>query len=463
LRKSSAFKIGNWYKYLGIFLNNFLMIRKVVQMIIPLTFLSLVQTDKMSQLSLLAETLIGSEIVKLGNEISVRVSKGEKIYNYTIGDFDPAIFPIPKQLEEGIISAYNQKYTNYPPGDGLRELRQSVLEFMKEWQGLDYEMDEVLIASGGRPLIYTLFRTIVDEDDKVIYAVPSWNNNHYAHMNWGKHCVIDALPENNFMPTAADIAPHLPGASLLCLCTPQNPTGTTLSKSELEKICDLVLEENSRRGEKEKKLFIMFDQMYWTLTYGDTVHYNPVSLRPEMKAYTVFVDGISKAFAATGVRVGWSLGPAKVINKMKALLSHIGAWSPMAEQKATASFLKDPAAIREYLGNFKKEIEERLQLIYRGMQGLKEKGYPVDAVTPQAAIYLTIKLDLTGKSADKLIETQEDVTNYILSEAKLAVVPFYAFGADRNSPWYRLSVGTCKKEELSEMLQGLEEALKRLN
>ena len=417
----------------------------------------------MSQLSLLAETLIGSEIVKLGNEISVRVSNGEKIYNYTIGDFDPAIFPIPKQLEEGIISAYNQKHTNYPPGDGLRELRQSVLDFLKEWLGLDYGMDEVLIASGGRPLIYTLFRTIVDEDDKVIYAVPSWNNNHYTHMNWGKHCMIDALPENNFMPTAADIAPHLPGASLLCLCTPQNPTGTTLGKTELEKICDLVLEENSRRGEKEKKLFVMFDQMYWTLTYGDTVHYNPVSLRPQMKAYTVFVDGISKAFAATGVRVGWSLGPAKIINKMKALLSHIGAWSPMAEQKATASFLKNPEAIRDYLGNFRREIEERLQFIYSGLQRLKEKGYPVDAVAPQAAIYLTVKLDLTGKSAGKLIETQEDVTNYILSEAKLAVVPFYAFGADRNSPWYRLSVGTCKKEELSEMLHGLEQALGKLS
>jgi aspartate aminotransferase len=98
------------------------------------------------------------------------------------------------------------------------------------------------------------------------------------------------------------------------------------------------------------------------------------------------------------------------------------------------------------------------------MKALKEKGFPVDAVTPQAAIYLTLKLDLVGKrTPEKVLENQEDVTDYILCEAKLAVVPFYAFGADRKSPWYRLSVGTCKKEDLAEMLNGLEQALMRLS
>jgi aspartate aminotransferase len=417
----------------------------------------------MSQLSLLAESLIGSEIVKLGNEISSRISKGEKIYNYTIGDFDPSIFPIPKDLEDNIVNAYRKHYTNYPPADGIKELRQAVIDFIKDGLGIEYALNEILIASGGRPLIYTIFRTVVDEEDKVIYAVPSWNNNHYVHMNWGRHCVIDALPENNFMPTAADIALHLKGASLLCLCTPQNPTGTTLDENELAKICDLVLEENNSRGEKEKKLYVMFDQMYWTLCYEDVQHHTPVGLRPEMKNYTIFVDGISKAFAATGVRVGWAMGPERVIGKMKAFLTHIGAWSPLAEQKATASFLKNNEAISGFLKEFKSELQERLNLIYEGFQCLKSKGLNVDAVTPKAAIYLTIKFDLVGKKAgSNKLNNQADVAAYILSEAKLAVVPFFAFGADRDSPWYRLSVGTCKKEEISEMLAGLEEALIRL-
>lgn len=417
------------------------------------------------KLSHLAETLVGSEIVKLGNAISERVRNGEKIYNFTIGDFDPNIFPIPKELENEIIEAYKNHYTNYPPADGIAELRNAVSAFLKDWQGLEYANNEILIASGGRPLLYTIFRTLVDNGDKVIYATPSWNNNHYVHMNGGVHCVLEALPENNFMPLAADIAPHLSGATLLCLCSPQNPTGTTLLKEELEKICDLVIEENKKRRGGEKKLYVLYDQMYWILTYGTTQHYNPVSLRHEMKEYTLFVDGISKAFAATGVRVGWSLGPAYIIEKMKAILSHLGAWSPMAEQKATAIYLSQKESIQNYLVHFKAELEERLRRIYEGFIGLKNEGFAVDAVYPQAAIYLTVKFGLVGKKqkAEKVLENQSQVTDYLLSEGKLAVVPFYAFGAVRESPWYRLSVGTCKKEEINEMFVQLKEALSKLN
>ncbi|MDE3234448.1 MAG: pyridoxal phosphate-dependent aminotransferase [Bacteroidota bacterium] len=415
------------------------------------------------KLSHLAETLIGSEIVKLGNAINDRIRNGEKIYNYTIGDFDPQIFPIPQELEDLVVESYRKHFTSYPPADGNLDLRQSVSRFIKEREGLDYAVNEIQIASGGRPLIYTLFKAIVDKGDKVIYGVPSWNNNHYVHMTDAVHCVIQCSRENDFMPTPEDIASHIKGASLLCLCTPQNPTGTTLSKESLEKICDLVIEENNNRAANEKKLYVMFDQMYWTLTYGTTEHYNPVSLRPEMKQYTIFIDGISKAFAATGVRVGWALGPITVIAKMKAILSHVGAWAPMAEQKAVAHYLLQNENITAYFNQFKTALEQRLHAIYNGFISLKEKGFSVDAIAPQAAIYLTVKIDLTGKTAyGKLLATQADVTDYILSEAKLAIVPFHAFGADKNSPWYRLSVGTCKIEEVDEMIAKLQKALQQV-
>ncbi len=415
-------------------------------------------------LSHLAGSLVGSEIVKLGNAISERIRNGEKIYNFTIGDFDPSIFPIPKELEEGIIESYRQHNTSYPAAEGVLDLRTAVSQFIKEWEGIEYSSNEIQIASGGRPLIYTVFKAIVDKGDKVIYGVPSWNNNHYAHMTDAEHCVIECSPENNFMPTPEDIRANIKGATLICICTPQNPTGTTLSENALAAICDLIIEENKQRGDHEKKLYLMFDQMYWTLTFGDTVHYNPISLRPAMKPYTIFIDGISKVFAATGVRVGWALGPETVISKMKAILSHLGAWAPMAEQKAVAKYLVQKDAIAGYLVHFKAEVEERLRRIHDGFIALKEKGYSVDSVSPQAAIYLTIKINLTGKTTaeGKKLETQQDVTSYILGEAKLAVVPFSAFGAGSDSSWYRLSVGTCKKEEIPEMLGKLEDALGRL-
>jgi aspartate aminotransferase len=405
--------------------------------------------------------LIGSEIVRLGGEIKEKIKSGEKIYNFTIGDFDSAIFPIPKQLEQEIINAYQNKLTTYPPADGILALRESVSKFIKEREGLDFSTNEILIAAGGRPLIYTLYRAIVDKGDKVIYSVPSWNNNHYVHFTEGRHEVIETTAENNFMPTAEDIKPHLEGAVLIALCSPLNPTGTVFKKEELEKICDMVLEENNRRGEDEKKLYVMYDQMYWMLTFGETKHYNPVSLRSEMKDYTIFIDGISKAFAATGVRVGWALGPELVLSKMKAINSHIGAWSPMAEENATAKFLLQKNEVDEYLSKFKEELNERLQRIYEGFQQLKSEGFPVDACAPQAAIYLTIQLSLAGKQTKNgnFLSTQSDVTNYILDKAKLAVVPFYAFGAPKDSDWYRLSVGTCKKEEIPAMLNQLREAL----
>jgi len=402
--------------------------------------------------------------VRLGGEIKEKIKSGEKIYNFTIGDFDSSIFPIPKKLENEIVEAYRNKFTTYPPADGILALRHSVSTFIKEREGLQFNTNEILIAAGGRPLIYALYRALVDKGDKVIYAVPSWNNNHYVHFTEGRHEVIQATRENNFMPTAEDIKPHLKDAVLIALCSPLNPTGTVFKKEELEKICDLVLEENNRRSSEQKKLYVMYDQMYWMLTFGDTIHYNPVSLRPGMKDYTIFIDGISKAFAATGVRVGWALGPEHVLSKMKAINSHIGAWSPMAEEHATAKFLLQNEAVDEYLDHYKKELAERLQLIYEGFQKLRSDGYAVDACAPQAAIYLTIQLNLVSKTTNNgnLLSRQSHVTSYILNEAKLAVVPFYAFGAPKDSDWYRLSVGTCKKEEIPEMLQKLRSALSRL-
>ena len=415
-------------------------------------------------LSQLAETLIGSEIVKLGGEIREKIKQGEKIYNFTIGDFNPEIFPIPKKLEDEIIEAYRKHFTNYPAAEGNFDLREAIAAFLHQKEGLVYSTSEILVASGGRPLIYAFFRTIADKGDKIIYAVPSWNNNHYTHFVEGVHCEVEASAENNFMPTAADIAPHIKDAVILALCSPQNPTGTTFTKEALEAICDMVLEENKRRGAGEKKLYVLYDQMYWQLTYGDIRHYDPVSLRPQMKAYTVYIDAISKCFAATGVRVGWAMGPEAIMSKMKAILSHVGAWAPMAEQKAVARFLLQYDDINNYLQHFKAEISLRLQKIYNGFMRLKAEGLPVDAIAPQAAIYLTVRVTARGMktTSEQLLEQQKDVTGYLLNEAGIALVPFYAFGASKDSSWYRLSVGACKKEEIDAMIEALAQALRKL-
>jgi aspartate aminotransferase len=418
----------------------------------------------MNEVSLKASSLQGSEIIKLGGEINQKIKAGEHIYNLTIGDFNPTIFPIPNELKNLIISAYQNNETNYPPADGIAELKTAVLNLLQKHEGLTFGMDEVMIAGGGRPLIYAIYQTLLDPNDKVLYPVPSWNNNHYCHLSDAQKLEIETKPKNGFMPTADELKPFIKDATILALCSPLNPTGTTFTKEALQEICELVIAENKEREGKRKPLYVLYDQIYWMLTADGITHHNPVSLYPELKPYTIFVDGISKSLSATGVRVGWSMGPASVISRMKSILGHIGAWAPKAEQVATAHFLNEEAALNTYLTELRHKINFRFNSLYEGIKALRAKGYPVDIIAPQGAIYLTAQFALIGKTTarGKRIERTEDITAYILNEAKVAVVPFTAFGCATGTDWYRISVGTLAEKDIPEVLANLENALSKL-
>lgn len=418
------------------------------------------------QTSKLAEGLKGSEIIKIAGEVNALKAQGEVIYNQTIGDFDASIFPIPEELKDEIVSAYHNNQTNYPAANGMEVLRESVSSYLSKNLGLDYSKNEILISGGARPLIYAIYQTILDLEDTVLYPVPSWNNDAYTYLARNNAVIVETKPENKFMPTVDDIKPHVQNVNLIALCSPLNPTGTTFDKQTLTEISQLVVDENKRRvSENIKPLYVLYDQIYWQLTYGSTEHYNPVELVPEIRDYTIFVDGISKAFAATGVRVGWAFGPGHVINKMKAMLSHIGAWSPKAEQMATASYLNQTEAVSSFLNHIKSELDLRLNRFYDGFKSLKSEGFPVNAIEPEAALYLTVQFDLIGKitSSGKQLSTISEVTSYLLTEAKLAIVPFYAFGTSKDSNWFRLSVGTSKKEDISTVFELLKQALTDLS
>lgn len=416
--------------------------------------------------SKMATDLKGSEIIKLAGEINELLNKGEKIFNFTIGDFDPQLFPIPEGLKQEIINAYQDNHTNYPAANGIISLRNALAQFTASDMDLHYKSNEFLVAGGARPLIYALFQTVIDPGDKIIYPVPSWNNNHYTHLSSGIGVEVETRAENNFMPTVDELLPYLSDATLLTLCSPLNPTGTTFSSDQLQKIAEAVLDENKLREKQNRKpLYLMYDQIYRTLTYGDFKHYNPVSFFNELKPYTVFIDGLSKAFAATGVRVGWAFGPENIISKMSNILGHVGAWAPKPEQVATAQYLSNQSLVENDLTDLKSQLSQRLNRFYEGFQSLKNEGYRVDAIAPQAALYLTIKVDIIGKKTPSghQIQSIADTTSYLLSEAKLAIVPFTAFGANNRSVWYRLSIGTSKLQEIELVFNNLKHALAQLH
>lgn len=411
-------------------------------------------SDDASVVSSMAAALTGSEILKIAGEIRALEAKGARLCNLTVGDFRPSEFPIPQRLGELIGQALADGHTNYPPSDGMPELRQEVVALYERVLGLKYPLGGVVIAAGARPIIYGFYRAVLEPGDTLVYPVPSWNNNHYAHLTGVKKVEVRTTPEQAFMPTAEQLAPHVGEARVLALCSPQNPTGTMASREQMEALALLVVEENRRREKDGRKpLLVLFDQIYWPITHG-TDHVTPVSVAPELARVTVFVDGISKSLAATGLRVGWGVGAPAIISRMRDVLGHVGAWAPKPEQVATAKFLAEPGAFDGAVDALRVKANDRLRALYEGFQAMARRGLPVTAIEPQGAIYLSVKFDLRGR-----LKTTEDVRRVLLDDAGFAVVPFRAFGFSKDDGWCRLSVGAVSLQAIEDALPRVEAAL----
>ena len=412
--------------------------------------------DPRRGLSTMARGLVGSEILKIASEIRLKQQAGQQIANFTVGDFSSKEFPIPERLRDGILRALAAGETNYPPSDGVLRLREAVRAFWGERLRLDVPLESIVIAGGSRPVIYAAFRAVVEPGDTVVYPVPSWNNNHYCHLVGARGVAIETRAEDGFLPTAASLQPHLKTARMIALCTPLNPAGTVLAPDEVHRITEAVVAENRRRDQAgEKPLYLLYDQVYWMLTFGAARHETPVHAVPEAARYTIFVDGISKAFAATGVRVGWAVGPKAVIAAMRDVLGHVGAWAPRAEQVATAELLRDGAAVDAYLHAHKGGLQARLDALHTGFSRMKAAGLPVRDIPPQGAIYLSVQFSLRNRSND-------EVRRYLLDEAGFAMVPFQAFGFEGEGGWFRLSVGAVSVKDVESAMPRVEAALRKV-
>lgn len=416
-----------------------------------------------SGLNATAATLQGSSILAIAGQVRQLMAEGKKVCNLTIGDFDPKQYPLPPLLLEGTARALQAGHSNYPPANGVPELRNAIQAMYARRVGLQVGQERILVAGGARPIIYGAYRAVVNPGDKVVYPVPSWNNNHYAHIAGAQAVEIAVGAEDNFFPRLDQIEPHLHDAAMIVINTPQNPSGTCMDVGALQALCDRIVAENERRKQTgNRPLFLLYDQIYWMITFGETRHYDPILLNPAMADYTIYVDGISKAFAATGLRVGWTVGPAPVVAAMNTILGHVGAWAPKAEQMATAELLNDDAAVSSYLTFIRGAAGERLQVLYDGLTALGER-YPIRALSPQGAIYLSAEFALRGwRTATATLQTPADVRVWLLQETGMALVPFDAFGAGHATDWYRASVGAVGVADLQAVLGRLQTALAQL-
>ena len=339
---------------------------------------------------------------------------------------------------------------------GQLNLRQSVSEYLKKRQGIDYSENEILIGGGVRPLIYTIYKTLVNSGEGVIYPVPSWNNNHYSFLHGAVKQEIECLPENSFFPTVEDIELNIKDhTSLVCICSPQNPTGRVIDPEVLKGICELVVTENNLRKNQEggRPLYLFFDQIYSDITQdGKFVH--PIKLCPEIRPYLICADGISKSLNATGIRVGWLFGPKDIIGKMTEVLSHIGAWAPKPEQHGLDKYIReDYADYQFHITNVKLDYELITLKICNKFEELKEKGFNVNCQRPEGGIYISVYLDYV-----KSFPSTEEYISFLINKCGLGIVPFEYFGSKQKG-WFRISIGNISELNLDDVIKTIEKAV----
>jgi len=408
-------------------------------------------------LSRLAQGMIGSEVLRIAAEVRAAQTAGREILNLTVGDFDPREFPLPAPLVEGIKRALDAGHSNYPPSNGIPELRKSIGDFYRRELAIDAPLESVVVAGGARPLIYATYRTLVDPGETVVFPVPSWNNNHYAYLTGARALPLEVTREHGFHPTPDQIAAVLPAARLVALCSPSNPTGTGMTRETLAAICRLIVAENEKRESAGRRpVFLMYDQVYWATAFDAAHPVTPNALVPEVAPWTVLIDAISKSLAATGLRVGWAVAHPAVTARLSDLLGHVGAWAPKPEQVATAEFLRDAAAFREYRGAMERRLRERLDALYGGFTRLRERGVQVEAVAPEGTLYLSARFPLGVTIRGRELRTNEDIRRLLLEEAGIAVVPFQAFALPNEDGWVRLSVGATSPRTIEQGMERLE-------
>lgn len=415
----------------------------------------------------LAKQMQPSRILAIADEVRALQAAGEDVANFTIGDFAPGEFQVPPRFLDHLHRLLDAGQTFYPPAVGVPDLRAAIRAHYARTLDLDYPEGTVQIGSGARPLIYAAFACLVSPGDKVLYQVPSWNTSYYIALNFAEGIELVARPEQGFMLTADDIRPHLQGARLLVINSPQNPSGTAITTEAMTNICQAIVAENRRRERTgERPLFLLYDMVYWQLTVQGVEHVTPVGCVPEMARYCVMVDAISKSWSATGVRVGWAVGPPWLMAPMRALVGHMGAWAGRASQLATAATLdagEDPV-MQPWMADYRGKVAGRQLRIYDRLRALHQAGLPVEPVAPEGALYVTARFSLHGRTVGGVpIETDEHIRSVLLHQAGTAIVPFISFGYPDRTGWMRFSIGAVTDADIDKALDRIEALLRNLD
>ena len=396
----------------------------------------------MAQLSDRLNRLAPSATLAMSQKSSEMKAQGIDVINMSVGEPD---FNTPENIKEAAKKAIDDNFSRYSPVPGYPDLRKAIVAKLKNENGLDYTVNEVIVGTGGKQGICNVILALVNPGDEVIIPAPYWvSYPQMAKLAGGVPVIVNAGFDQDFKMTPEQLeAAITPKTKMLILCSPSNPTGSVYSKEELAALAAVL--------KKHPEVFVLADEIYEHINYIGKHH--SIAQEPGMKEQVIIANGVSKAYAMTGWRIGFLAGPEWIIKGCNKLQGQYTSGTCSVSQKAAeAAYTLDQGAVEEMRVAF----ERRRNLIVK----LAKEVPGLEVNMPQGAFYLFPKCNsYFGKSnGEKTINNSTDFAMYLLEEAHVATVGGDAFG---DPDCFRMSYAT-SDENIVEAIRRIKEALSKL-
>ena len=370
-------------------------------------------------------------------------AQGLDVVGLSAGEPD---FDTPENIKQAAIKAIQDGVTKYTPSAGLPALRAAVARKFEKDNGLSYKPEQIIIGCGAKHSVFIAIMTLIDEGDEVIIPTPYWVS--YPEMvkvAGGKPVIVETTKENGLKLTAAQLSAAIKARTkLLILNSPSNPSGMVYSKDELRALAEVV---------KKAGIYVLSDEIYEKILYDGAVHYSIAALDPKVYERTITINGVSKSYSMTGWRIGYTAGPLDIVKGMGRLQSQEISNATSISQMAAIEALEGP---QDSVAMMVKAFDERRVYLVDRLNAIPG----VSCIKPQGAFYAFPDFSAYhGKSFNgKKIQGSVDLSNYLLEEMKVGVVPGGGFGTDANQ---RLSYAT-SMAAIKKGLDRIEEGLKKL-
>jgi len=392
-------------------------------------------SDNLNRIKPSATMVITAKAAQLKRE-------GKKVIGLSSGEPD---FDTPEHVKEAAIIAINKGYTKYTNIEGIPELRQSIVEKFKNDNNLDYTINDIIVGTGGKQILYNALVSSLNENDEVIIPAPYWVS--YPDMTLlagGKPIIVNCSSETDFKLTANALEKVITkNSKWLILNSPSNPTGSCYSQEELDDIARVV--------RKHDNLHVMTDDIYEYILYDNYKFFTFAQVAPDLKDRTLTVNGVSKSYCMTGWRIGYAAGPEKLI---KAMIKIQGQSTSNPSSISQYAAMAGISGSKDFLIPCLQAFDERRHYVVNKLNSIPG----ISCIMPKGAFYAYPNVEgLLGKKTKdgKILDNDTNIVEWLLDAAELAAVPGAAFGLE---PYFRVSYAT-SLELLKEAMSRIEKAV----